>query len=93
MSLINKNIFLKSLLISLLYVGFGTFSLIAMSPLGPIYWEWSSLGLLITFPVSFIGFSVMYMEDNYVLLLMIQTGVFFIFWAIVYLILIKKAGK
>ncbi|HDY89910.1 MAG TPA: hypothetical protein ENH82_17550 [bacterium] len=90
---LNKPILLKSFFVSFLYVGFGTFSLIAMSPLSPVYWEWSSLGLLITMPVSFLGFGIMFMERNYLLLFLIQTGVFLIFWLIVYRIWVKKARK
>ena len=86
----NKNYFLMSLFFSFLYVGFGTFSLIAMSPQSPVYWNWAMLGLLITFPVSFIGFGIMYVQRDYTLLLIVQLIVFLLFWSIVYRIWMNK---
>ena len=83
---------IKSFIISLLYVGFGTLSLVSMSPSGPIYWEWSMIGLLLTFPVTFISFSVMFMEKNYYALLSIQSIVFCVFWLLLYRFL-KKNSK
>jgi len=86
----NKKLLIKSVVISLLYVGFGTYSLLGMSPQSPFFWEWSALGLLITMPVSFIGFGLMYGEWNPSLLMLVQTGVFLLFWLIVYRVLLKR---
>jgi len=90
---INKKLLIRAALISFLYVGFSTYSLLGMSPQSPIFWEWSALGLLITMPVSFIGFGLMYGEWNPSLLILVQTGIFFLFWLIVYRVLLKRHKK
>lgn len=90
---IDKNILLRSVFVSALYVGFSTYSLLGMSPQSPLFWEWSTVGLLITMPVSFIGFSLMYGEWNPSLLILIQFGIFLLFWLIVYRIMLKRQKK
>lgn len=90
---LNNPILLKSFLVSFLYVGFGTLSITGMYPDSPVYWEWSMLGFLITMPVSVIGFGIMYMEKNYELTFLVQTGIFFLFWLIVYRVWMKMTRK
>ena len=90
----NKAILYKSALVSFLYVGFGTISILGMYPQSPIYWELSYLGFLVTLPVSVLGFGIIYMEsENYSLVLSVQAGMFFLFWFLVYLILIRRHNK
>ena len=52
----------KALRIALIYVGFGTLSVCSVYPADVFYGEWSLLGLLITFPVTFISFGYRYAE-------------------------------
>lgn len=81
---INKEVVWKSFLVSFLYVSFSTYCLIAMSPDSGIYWDWAALGLLITFPVSFLGFGCMFAERDYGVLAIVQLIVLILCWIIVY---------
>lgn len=91
---LDKNILLKSFLVGFLYVGLGTLSVLGMYPDSPVYSEWSMLGVLITMPVSVLGFGIAYMEsDNYELIFLVQTGIFLVFWLIVYQVWVKRSKK
>lgn len=91
---IDKQNFKKSFIVSLLYVGLGTISLLGVYPSDPFYSDWSIVGLLITIPVSFIGFGVIYMEANsYTLLLFVQSLVFLLLFFIVYTFLTRNQKK
>lgn len=90
----NRLIKRNSLMFSLIYVGLGTISVLGMYPESPVYWEWSFLGLLITLPVSALSFGISYMESgNYVLILLIQFGVFILCWLIVYRVMLRRQGR
>ncbi len=88
-----RNPLIRSFIISLLYVGFSTFCLLSLYPKSPTYFEWSMLGVLITIPVSFISFGILYMEADNQYILWIQGAMFFIFWWFVYRIYVKKSQK
>jgi hypothetical protein len=84
----------NSCIISLIYVGIGTFSIIGMYPQSPFYWDLSYLGFLLTFPVSVFGFGVIYSEpDSYGLVLIVQLCVFFVFWWLLYKFMLKRMKK
>lgn len=89
-----KTILLKSLLISILYVGLGTVSLFGSNPNFSFSGDWSALLGLLTLPVNILGFAIAYMEsDNYNLIILTQTVVFLVFWLIVYRIWVKRSQK
>ena len=86
--------FNNSLIISMAYVGLGTLSVLSLFPSFPLSGQWAWIGVLITFPVSFIGFGIAYMEpDNYVVVLLAQAVVFGLFWFIVYRLLLSRYSK
>ena len=89
----NKAILTKSFLISFLYVGSGFFCLLGLYPSSPLYFDSAMLGVTLTFPVSIIGFLIMYTEADYIWTVIIQTGVFLLFWLIVYRVLLKRHKK
>jgi hypothetical protein len=80
----------NSFLIALLYVGSGTLALMfanSSNILVPII-------LLITIPVTFIGFGIAYTEaDSTMLILLVQLIVFLIFWAILYSRFKKRTAR
>lgn len=91
---LKSNAVKNSLIIGLLYVGIGTITAMSVYPDSPLYGDWVYIGLLLTLPVSIIGFAVMYAEpDGYLLVLIIQIITFLIFWFIVYRYLLKRYKK
>ena len=50
----NKKAFYDSLLLSFLYVAFGTISVMSIYPGSLFYGSWAFLGVLLTLPVSFL---------------------------------------
>lgn len=90
--MLNNKIFLKSLLIALVYVGIGTLSLVSMYPKSPIYTPIAWIGFLITFPVTISSFGIMYTEPNSLeKIVVVQLLTFIIVWAILYIILLIKS--
>ncbi len=88
-----KKAFNISLLFSLPYVGLGTYSLLGMSRSGPYYLENADIGFLLTLPVSFLGFGILFSEkDSFHIVILIQIGVFLLFWYLVYKFLLNR-GK
>ena len=89
----------KSFYISILYVGFGTLSLLAIASPAIMEVELISilfmLILLLTMPVSFIGFGILYGEgqDGMGYAMLAQMIVFVIFWFITYQILLANEKK
>jgi hypothetical protein len=80
-----------SFLISVFYVGIGTLSVLSMDPDFILAGDWAWFGYLLTFPVSIIGFGIIYTEVEYVKLLIVtQSIVFLIFWLVVYRVLLKR---
>ena len=85
---------IRSILIGLIYVGFGTLSILASHPSCSFYGEWSSNGLLLTMPVSVLGLGYLYMEGYHLVeILLIQFGTFLIFTFIVWVFLSRKNGS
>ncbi|MFC6999123.1 hypothetical protein [Rufibacter roseus] len=88
-----------ALYISLVYVGLGTISLLAIASPTLMEIEFVSilfwLILLLTMPVSFIGFGILYGEgkEGMGYALLTQVIVFVIFWFITYRILLGKEKK
>jgi putative Ca2+/H+ antiporter (TMEM165/GDT1 family) len=85
----------KSLLITLAYVGTGTVALLIMcsgmdNP-GDIINGLLAIILLVTIPVTCISFGVAYSDKHPVhLILLIQSIIFLIFWAVTFFILNRK---
>lgn len=89
--MVKKNLLIKSLVISLVYVGIGTLSLLSLYPQSPIGTVIAWLGLLLTLPVTVISFGIMYTEsDSLNSMLITQLIVFFVFWFLAYLFLFIK---
>ncbi len=89
--MVNKRLLFKSLIISIIYVGIGTLSLLSLYPQSPINTVIAWLGLLLTLPVTFIGFGIMYTEpDTLNSILLTQLILFFLFWFLTYLFLTIK---
>ncbi len=81
----------NSLIIAFLYVGVGTVAAMSVYPDSPLYGDWIYAGLLLTLPVSIIGFAIMFAgPDGYPLVLIVQTLTFFLFWVIAYRYLLKR---
>ncbi len=91
----NYHPIIKSFVISFLYVGIGTLSLISLYPQSGFYTPISWGGLLLTFPVTIYSFGIMYTESNSLdKILNTQLVVFLCFWSIIYvLILLKKSNN
>jgi hypothetical protein len=86
--------FKNSLTISVLYVGLGTLAVLSVYPASPLSGGWVIFALLLTLPVSVVGFGLMYADkDGYLLAFLAQVVTFLIFWVIVYRILLKKYRK
>lgn len=71
-----------SFLYSLLYVGLGTIAVFCSYP--PYYGDWVLVLLILTFPVSVIGFGVMMAGKYYFAAAVIQFIVFLLTWYVVY---------
>jgi len=88
---IKGSAFKNSLIIAFLYVGLGTVAVMSVYPDSPLYGDWIYVGLLLTLPVSIIGFAVMFAEPNgYFPVLIIQLITFLLFWFILYRYLLKR---
>jgi hypothetical protein len=87
---------IHSLYISLAYVGIGTLSLFAMGWKVFTQYELIAIGIslinLITIPVCFLGFGILYGNgaESWPLVLGIQIMVFLIFWYLLYRYLLKR---
>jgi hypothetical protein len=79
-------IIIKSLIISLLYVGFGTVAVISDYPSSPLYGDWVLPVQILTLPVNVISGAITMTEYpiDYNLVLIVQFVVFLIFWYIIF---------
>ncbi|MDB5143871.1 MAG: hypothetical protein JWQ66_2584 [Mucilaginibacter sp.] len=83
----------KSFLITLLYVGLGTISVLCLGPNSPsseFINDLLTLILFVTIPVTFISIGIMYSSPNYDAVLIVQSIIFLLFWLIVFSILNRK---
>lgn len=82
---------IKSFLIVFLYVGMGTVALLFLNSSSILV----PIGLLLTIPVTFISFGVVYIEggDSTMLVLIVQMFMFLLTWLIVYGVLSKRLRK
>lgn len=79
----------NSLLASASYVGIATVAILCSYP--PYYGDWVLLVLLLTLPVSVLGFGIMYAGPEYYLIVIgIQLIIFFVVWRLLYRYLLKK---
>lgn len=77
--------------IALIYVGFGTLSVCSIYPSDYFYGDWTFIGLLITFPVTFISFGYRYSESEVLYpVFIIQIVMFFLTFLILGTVLKKK---
>ncbi|MBF9254182.1 hypothetical protein I2I11_12830 [Pontibacter sp. 172403-2] len=82
---VQKSASQKAFFISLIYVGVGTLCLLSMYADSPLYGDWAFFGALITLPVTFASFGLLYMEpERFGLALLIQAIMFFVMWYLVY---------
>lgn len=83
-----------SFIISVIYVGIGTLSLLSMDPDFILSGDWAWVGLLITFPVSVIGFGIVYTEpDSSLLIISVQFLHMLLLWFIIYRIMKKRKAS
>jgi hypothetical protein len=65
MKFVPQNVYLKALIIALIYVGFGTLTVCSVYPDDTFYLGgWAIFGMIITFPVSIISFGYRYANAN-----------------------------
>lgn len=89
-----KSILFNSIVFSFLYVGLGTIALLSLDRNFILSGEWAFYALLITMPVSFLGFGYVYMEtDIWPELMFIQLGVFILCVLVVNMFLLWKYKK
>ena len=80
-----------SFLVSLVYVGLGTISVLCLAPNPPLDGDFMIIILALTLPVNFISVGVMYADSSATrIVLIIQMVYFLIFWLIVYFILKRR---
>jgi hypothetical protein len=86
---------IKSLIISLVYVGSGTVAIMSGYPSSPLYGSWVLPVQVLTLPVNLIGGSIEMFSNptDYNLILIIQSIVFIIFWYIVFRWLNKRRKR
>jgi hypothetical protein len=87
-------LFLRSrkiaLIISAIYVGFGTLTVCSMYGSDPLYGEWSLYALLLTFPVAFFSFLYRYAEPNSLIPVLIIQFIMFLATFFVLSFFVKK---
>ncbi|MFC2104227.1 hypothetical protein ACFLS4_02600 [Bacteroidota bacterium] len=87
---IKRKILINSLIISFVYVGIGTVSVLSLYPDGLLPTGlWAILGVLITLPVSIVSFGIMYTEPSNILLVLIVQSVIFLLFSFVIFKIIK----
>lgn len=79
-----------ALIISALYVGLGTLAVCSIYGSDLLYGEWSSILLLITFPVSFFSFMYRYAESDFLLPVFIIQFIVFLCTFFILSLFIKK---
>jgi hypothetical protein len=80
-----KTAYTYAYLLSFLYVGFGTFTVLSLYPDDPFCGHWVMYSLLFTFPVSVISFGIRYAEpDAYMPVILIQLVMFLLTGWIIY---------
>lgn len=86
--------FLKSrkwaLIISIVYVGTGTLAVCSAYGNDPLYGEWTSYAILVTFPVSILSFIWRYADPGIWPVLLIQLTMFLITFFILSLFIKSK---
>jgi len=86
----------KSFIVTLIYVGAGTVSVLCLDlhiQQYEIINDLLTFILLLTIPVTCISFAIMYSSPNYGAVLLVQSVVFLLFWLILFLILKRKIKK
>ncbi|MBV8325100.1 hypothetical protein [Chryseobacterium sp.] len=88
-------LFLKSgrlaLIISILYAGIGTLAVCSAYGSDPLYGEWTSYALLITFPMSILSFIYRYADHALFPVLLIQFIMFLLTFLVLSLFLKGKS--
>lgn len=84
----------KSFLISFVYVGFGTLSVLSSIPSFPLSGPWAVFGVLLTFPVSIFSFGIAYADSTLTgLILIVESIVFLLFWILLFWYLIRRSKR
>ena len=86
----------KSFFITLIYVGLGTlclFSSLVNTPDNEFIIGLAATIALITLPVTFIGWGILYSSPDYGTALLVQSIIFLLFWLILFLILKRKLKR
>jgi|GEM_PF-7104764 len=90
----NRHFIKSSFWRSFLYVGLATISVLSLPHDSPLHGSWMFIGIVITLPVSFISFGIMYMEPSgYYLVLLVQFIHFLLLWAILFFFYKAKGVK
>ena len=78
-------------LIAFIYVGVGTFSILSMYPHNLFYGEWVMWGVLLTLPVNFIGWAILYSDpEQHALVIPVQIVVFILVGWLLFRLVFKK---
>lgn len=80
-----------SYLIAFLYVGLGTLSILSMYPDNLFFGEWAMWGLILTLPVNFIGWGILYSDSSQqTIVILIQIVVFILVGWLLFRLLFKR---
>lgn len=89
---LKRNALKNSLIIAFLYVGLSTITVVSVYPKSALYGDWIYFGLLLTLPISLIGFAVMFADpDMQDIVLIIQAFLFLLTWFTLYRELLKRS--
>lgn len=79
------NLLIKSFIISFLYVGLGTLSVLSAYPSSPLYGSWVLLTMILTLPVNAFSFGIVFSDsDAFGSVLIVQAIVFLICWLLLF---------
>lgn len=91
----NRKVTAYSFLISFIYVGIATVSVLGIYPESIFYWEGSLIGVLVTLPVSVVSFGINYSEKftPLLLILSVQILMFVLMWILLFFYLRKRCRE
>ncbi|MET3877744.1 hypothetical protein [Chitinophaga sp. OAE865] len=83
--------YIYSYLVAFLYVGLGTLSILSMYPDNLLFGEWVMWGVLVTLPVNFIGWGILYSDPNqHGIVILVQILVFILVGLLFFRVLFKR---
>ncbi|AZA77235.1 hypothetical protein EG347_06815 [Chryseobacterium sp. G0186] len=82
-----------ALLISLFYVGIGTLAVCSIYPSDPLYGDWGTYALFVTFPVSILSCGFRYADSEILWIVFVMQFVMFLTTFIILSLFIKNNPK